>query len=98
MIAKILIEELREVVKKFKIYDEKTYNKSEDFYINAFKKEFEDVDDDAIRYALIQFNKLELWKKSMAYFRAIVIRHNEELQEKRSYERRALGGVPRNVS
>lgn len=99
MIAKIVLDDLREVIKRFKIYDEKTYNKSEDYYINELKNEFakDEVDDDAIRYAIQQFNKLELWKKSIAYFKAIVIRKNDELLEKKSFEKRSLGGVPKNV-
>lgn len=97
MLKETIRDKLILVINKFIETQSNKYIKHPSYYLRILEQEFEDIREDAILYACRVFWEKELWDKSLAYFKAIAISEDQNIQIKIAKERRLMGGIPKDV-
>lgn len=93
-------DKLISVVNKFIEVQPEKYTKHPSYYMYYLEKDIRESElrEDAVLYACKVFFEKELWDKSLAYFKAIIIGEDQNIQMKITKERRLMGGIPKDVA
>lgn len=92
-----LSDRLLAVINKFIEVSPEQYPKHPNYYLYSLTRDIEHVRKEAVLYACKMFWEKELWDKSLSYFRAMIINENSSITSKIEKEKRAIGGVPKDI-